>query len=322
MLKAVSMGCGWVAGGYDEKKIHGLVRTHAYAYQLCDGVELTAVVDSDINKAQRFAEKWGVEFCFSEVRNMLREVQPDIVSLCTPDESHAELLELCLYEPSIKAVWCEKPLATDYAVAKRLVEAYEKKQKLLLVNYQRGFSRGYKSLAEDLKSERFGGLQKIIVHYTKGIVHNGSHAVALLIEWLGLPDEMRTTTSIVDFSLQDPTVDAVLSFNGVPVYMMGFDEQAYTLFELHIYTRKAKLSLIQGASKMKIYQVMDTPAVTGHRYLGDARIEEMGLESAMLEELEVILHGVRTGSLVDSNARKALAALEICRNLADGGLAQ
>ena len=85
MLKAAIIGCGDIAGGYDEKSTDNGIYTHAGAYRVC-GVKIVAVFDVDINRARSFSVYWGVDRVYEDLNDLYAGDEYDFVSICTPDK--------------------------------------------------------------------------------------------------------------------------------------------------------------------------------------------------------------------------------------------
>jgi hypothetical protein len=91
----------------------GIAQTHMEALRQMPDVEVVAGVDMLPARLSTFKEKWGVTKLYKCWKEMLREVKPDGVSVCTPDGVHAG--------PAIDAanagchVFSEKPTAMNPA---------------------------------------------------------------------------------------------------------------------------------------------------------------------------------------------------------------
>lgn len=316
---AVIIGCGFVAGGYDQEPSPGFIQTHALAYQTSPDIVLIAVADADGKKAKAFARRWNVPNVYDDVRAMLATVKPDIVSICSPDETHEYYLRLCLAVPSIRGVWCEKPLSLSPQGCEALVEEFQQAGKSLLVNFQRNFTAAYRQLKLELVSGSYGVIQKVVVNYTKGIIHNGSHAMDLLIDWFGMPDDMQVFSAHIDYKITDPTVDALLIFDSMPVYFMGLNENHYSIFELHLYTETSMLSLNESGQILCIRRVKDKSTISGHKELERLPDKNMGLDMAMLDALNSLVEAINDHArLIDGE--RALMGLKITHQLAEQGM--
>ncbi len=318
VLRTAIIGCGFIAGRCDRPGRSDGVRSHAQAYWQHPATRLVAVAERDLARAREFARKWRVPDVYRSSRAMLRAEHPDLVSICTPDETHLNILEECLECPSVRAVWCEKPLGTDVPTAERVVAAYRRRGIVLAVNYQRRWDRLIGRFKQALQEGKLGDLQKVVVYYGKGVLHNGSHAIDLLLDWLGAPQKLQVTGKTSDFVPTDPTVDALLMMGGVPVYLMGIDSRRYSVFEMEIFGTKGRVSLANFGRRLEWFPQEDA---TGPDQVGELRerptIQRRGAPTAMRLALEEIIQALRTGGRVRSNGETALEALRVCSELAE-----
>ncbi len=84
---------------------------------MSDTDRLVAVADIDTEAAGRFAEQWDAR-PFASVSDLLREVTPDAAIVCTPPNTHREIVSVLL-QAGIP-VLCEKPLAHNLQDAEEL----------------------------------------------------------------------------------------------------------------------------------------------------------------------------------------------------------
>jgi predicted dehydrogenase len=111
---------------------YGLMgRAHAYGYTLAPRVRDLPVVPSlrsisgrDEAAVAAAADRYGVATWTTDWRDLVARDDVEIVDVCTPPGTHAEIVEAAL--GAGKAVLCEKPLAVDYASARRVADAAER----------------------------------------------------------------------------------------------------------------------------------------------------------------------------------------------------
>ncbi|MBP2100440.1 Gfo/Idh/MocA family protein [Enterococcus rivorum] len=127
-LKVGIIGCGGIAKG---KHLPALVEVKE--------VELVAFCDLLIERAEEAKEKFGSETAgiYTDYKEMLKNQDLDVVHVCTPNNSHAEL-SIAAMEADCH-VMCEKPMAKTSAEAKQMIEASEKTGKKLTIGYQNRF---------------------------------------------------------------------------------------------------------------------------------------------------------------------------------------
>src|SRR5690554_4557382 len=87
---------------------------------LTDEVEVVGIADIAEERAQATAQRHDIPRAYGDWRRMLADLEPDIVSITTPNKYHKE--------PAIDAlkagahVLCEKPISTGYADALQMFE--------------------------------------------------------------------------------------------------------------------------------------------------------------------------------------------------------
>lgn len=122
------IGCGGIANG-----------KHLPSLSKLDNVELIAFCDIIVEKAQEAAGKFGAPDAkvYSDYNELLRDSSIDIIHVCTPNDSHADITIASLQ--SGKHVNCEKPMAKTAADARRMLEASKQTDKKLTISYQNRF---------------------------------------------------------------------------------------------------------------------------------------------------------------------------------------
>ncbi len=115
MLKGGVIGCGFFAAN------------HLAAWQLLDGVKITAVCDRDPAKA-----KWDGAKSYTDAARMLATEALDFVDIITTVESHRPLVELAASHGL--PVICQKPFALERADAEAMIEACAKAGVPLMVH--------------------------------------------------------------------------------------------------------------------------------------------------------------------------------------------
>ncbi len=103
-------------------------RAHAYGYTVAPRIRdllltprLRAISGRHADAVARAASRYGVEQWTTDWRELVERPDVDIVDVCTPPGTHAEIVEAAV--AAGKAVLCEKPLAADYASARRAADA-------------------------------------------------------------------------------------------------------------------------------------------------------------------------------------------------------
>lgn len=112
MLKVSIVGCGKVAD------------QHVQAIDRIADCTIVAACDRELLMAKQLAERFAISECFSDLREMLQAVSPDVVHITTPPQSHYSLAAQCLESGS--HVYLEKPFTITAGEAKSLIDIAEK----------------------------------------------------------------------------------------------------------------------------------------------------------------------------------------------------
>ena len=136
------IGCGGIANG-----------KHMPALSQVKEAEMVAFCDLIVERAVEAKTAFGTEDAqvFSDYKEMLAEAELDVVHVCTPNASHAEL-SIAALEADCH-VMCEKPMAINYTQAMEMVETAKKTNKLLTIGYQ----NRYRGDSNYLKQECVNG---------------------------------------------------------------------------------------------------------------------------------------------------------------------
>jgi predicted dehydrogenase len=84
-------------------------------------IEVVAVCSAQRARAEAAAKEWGIGFATDDYRELIARDDVEVVNVCTPPGSHAEMTIAAL--EAGKHVVCEKPLAIDRGEAKAMAAA-------------------------------------------------------------------------------------------------------------------------------------------------------------------------------------------------------
>jgi predicted dehydrogenase len=105
----------------------GIIGPGNIAHRFAEGIgavpnaELTAIASRTPERAQAFAEKWGVPTRYATYEDLVSDPEIDAVYVSTPHPFHAPCSLLAI--EAGKPVLCEKPFTVNAAEARKVVEA-------------------------------------------------------------------------------------------------------------------------------------------------------------------------------------------------------
>jgi len=113
---------------------------------------------------------------FEDYEEMLATVEPDVVSICTPPATHADLVVGTAESGVVDAIHCEKPMALTWGGAQRMARVCEEEGVQLTFNHMRRFGEPFRVAKQKLDDGVIGDLRRI--EYNWGNFYdNGTHAV-------------------------------------------------------------------------------------------------------------------------------------------------
>ncbi|MAF09956.1 hypothetical protein CMK11_05840 [Candidatus Poribacteria bacterium] len=189
-LRAVLVGCGRMGGFIDDELIGrpGFVPPycHAGAYQAAEGVSLVAAADIVPEKAVALAEKWDVPKTYVDYRDMIHEERPDIVSVTTRPDTHAEVA-IFAAENGARAIYCEKPMCCSMDEADAIREACEKHGVVLNLGSNRRYQECFWRVREMVSDGAIGDVQLVVSYSSGGALWTHTHTTDILLFLAGDP---------------------------------------------------------------------------------------------------------------------------------------
>ena len=124
-LRWAIVGCG------------GISETHLAAIKQIPQIEVVAGCDIKPERLKLMKEKYGIEATYEKWDDLLREVKPDVIDVCTPNGVHCPAV-LAAVEAGCHAI-TEKPMAMDPAECQKMIDAAKANDRKLAVGFQQRY---------------------------------------------------------------------------------------------------------------------------------------------------------------------------------------
>jgi predicted dehydrogenase len=141
----------------------GMGNAHAEQYSKMRGVKVVACCDISEQRRNAFAEKWKVPAVYADYHEMLEKEELDGVSNVTSDAAHAPVA-IAVAEKGV-AILSEKPMATSYEEAKRMLEAATKNKVINMINFSYRNSCGLQAAAKVVRRGKLGDIKHVESSY-------------------------------------------------------------------------------------------------------------------------------------------------------------
>ncbi len=214
-LRLAIVGCGAIAE-------HG----HLPGASQVETIEITALVDKDIDRASKLARRFGIPGAAPNLEGI--EKVADAAILCLPHHLHCPVA-LDLISRGLH-VLVEKPMALDTAECDQMIAAANEARVVLAVGLMRRYFRCALVLKQILDSRVLGALHRFRIedggvyawpsaspfilskaHSGGGVLMgNGSHVMDSLIWWFGEPREIQCFTNSAGGMETDVTLEMVM----------------------------------------------------------------------------------------------------------------
>ncbi len=102
------------------------------AWKEMEGIELVAVYNRTLGRAENIAQKFGVPKVYDNAAELLEKEELDFVDIITDVDTHASFTKMAAAKGV--DVICQKPMASSLEQAKEMVNTCEKKGVKLFVH--------------------------------------------------------------------------------------------------------------------------------------------------------------------------------------------
>ena len=134
-------------------------KVHAKAITGHSGAKLVAVADAMAPAAQAIADQYGCDV--RTVEAILAAKDIDAVVICTPTDTHADLIEK--FAKAGKAIFCEKPIDLSLARVKACLKVVRDTKAVLMVGFNRRFDPHFAAVKAEIAKGSLGDVEMITI---------------------------------------------------------------------------------------------------------------------------------------------------------------
>ncbi len=189
-----------------------IVDSHAKALKALPNIEIAAVCDRAIERAEDAAKMYAIPHVFGDLAEMLK-LKLDVVHVLLPPDLHIDTTRQILEAGT--SVFLEKPMGINSADCQLLVNLAAEKNLKLGVNHNFLFLPAYEELRKQVSDGTIGNLDQITINwlYALGLIQFGPfnnwmlrepqnlwfelgpHLVAFMMDLVGPLDQVNATVS-------------------------------------------------------------------------------------------------------------------------------
>jgi UDP-N-acetylglucosamine 3-dehydrogenase len=299
----------------------GMAHAHVQGYQASADCELVAAADIRQENLDLFCEQYGIPKGYLDSQEMLAKENLDIVSVCLWPHLHAPMV-IRAAQAGVKAIHCEKPMATTWGEARRMAAACAERGVQLTLNHQRRFGGPFRTAKELLDGGAIGELTRLEA-FTSNLYDWGTHWFDMMffyndetpVEWVIGQIDVRGGRKIFGVTVEGQGLSFFKWQNGVYGLMAtgsqvfrppeGQEPREPVCGNRLIGTEGVIEVAIEGGPKLR-YRNLETDGQWQVYNEGEIHSYDL-VTSAILD----LVDALKTGREPELSARKALQATEL-----------
>ncbi len=134
-------------------------KVHAKSINADPNAQLVAVADAMAPAAQAIAGQYGCDVRGIDEILVARDI--DAVVICTPTDTHADLIEA--FARAGKAIFCEKPIDLSLARVKTCLQVVRQTKAILMVGFNRRFDPHFAAVRAEIDKGNIGIVEMVTI---------------------------------------------------------------------------------------------------------------------------------------------------------------
>jgi len=151
MIRFATIGTNFITDWFVEASKH------------CNELEYKAVYSRSEDTARAFANKYGVEHCYTSLNELAATKDIDAVYIASPNSFHCEQAVFLLENG--KHVLCEKPAASNAKEVSRMIDASSQNNVVFLEAMKNLFEPGFAAIEDNL--DKLGRIRRVSLMYCR-----------------------------------------------------------------------------------------------------------------------------------------------------------
>lgn len=181
--------------------------SHAESIKSIPNLELTAICDIDANKIKKFSTLYNVPQGFTDYKELIEKVIPDIISIATRTNLKENIINYAL-DHGVKGIYVEKPLSRSIRQCEGILNKVKKYGVKLVYGVQRRGMPFFRKAKELCYSGKLGSIQSITFEYGSSMLLWSQPHIADLIVFFANSTKIDWISGLCDFN-EDYTKDSI-----------------------------------------------------------------------------------------------------------------
>lgn len=293
IYKAAVIGLGNIGFKFNLDPKRKETWSHVAAYDRCKDTKLAAAVEINTENIEAFKKQYPQIPVFSSVREMMQNISVDMVSICTPTNSHAAILaDLAKYP--LRAIFCEKPFVESLVKGEKMISLCKEKNIVLAVNHTRRWDDDYKCVSNIIAEGKIGRIIAVNAFYSNQIFNIGTHLIDTARMFV---KKKALSVSGISHNLDnpDPSISGWIRFEeDLTLTMLATGKREDLIFEIDVIGDKGRVKSLQNGKKVELYSFEDSLGYSGYRELQSMPIPVYSKQDRLVQaiyDITAVLEG-------------------------------
>ena len=262
------IGIGRIGYECEKDVLRDKPASHVGACLACPEVNFVGVADVDGAKLEAFKAEHPRVAVYRSYRELMEKEKPQVVSVCTPVKSHAQILYDLVEYDFLRLIFMEKPLAHNVDAAKEMVKVCKENNIILMVNHTRRWSPTYRKVKEIVDSKVYGDLVRVVGYASREKDIQGNIHMFDLLSYL--TDNNRDVWIYIDCPVN------------------------YLIFELQIILSNGKIQVLHNGRQVIVYEKKPSLHYTGiNELVASETLQPYSFSEAMKNAVQNIVNCVK-----------------------------
>lgn len=324
MYKVGIIGLGQIAYYIDKDPNRKIIWSHIKAYQNIDVTQIASICDVNENLVDEIGKECGIGSRYTDYNKMLEENNFDIVSICTPIQTHYEIIKKCV-ETGVKAIFCEKTLSYSLKDAEEIEKLCRESNVVLGVNYILRWDNLNLEIKNLIENNAIGKIYTMVGYGATALHTSTSHLIDLMVYFsnsnpIWVIGEKQKDFVRMAHNVKDYGGIGLIKFE---TGIMGFIKSVSSspskyMLELDILGEKGRIKLYNNGLTYDLYQYSNEINSAGANYDSLKLIKTVNKENEnerMIEAILNIIDCIENGGYPLANGTSSLDSIKIIEGL-------
>ena len=319
---------------------------HLPVYAERDDVEIVAIADSNLERAQEIADRFHIPHAYKTVEEVL-ENHPEVqaIDICVWNKSHAPVAIAAA--KAGKHILCEKPMAWSIADAEAMKKAVDEAGVLFMVAVMTRYANETVMLKEEIEDGRLGNIYYAKTGYMRRrgtpigwftdtqksgggpVIDIGIHCIDRTWYLMGMPKPTRISAS-TSYAIGEFKTKGVNRYKALDSDVTAFDTEDSAAAIIHFENGATMMAEVSWAINMEQDGPTEYTMVMGDKagaklnplviygeengYLADIKMPAQK-NNPYASEIDHFLDCIRTGKTPKSTAADGLTMMKILEGI-------